>query len=157
MSPSPHFFFFPFILVPISCGVDVRRYSPPHSLVVHFLPRQSLLSDIIPHIFQPFSLRSSYPPLYFRFHHPSYFVLLFSPHVHIPLQPPFLNFLWYFHHFRSPLYPFIFCDLQFLFLCLLQPMPISLPRTPVFCTPSPWCSRSFSNYSDYLAGSICYT
>ena len=39
-----------------------RRYTPPCSSVVHFLPRQSLLFDITPHSVQPSSLRPSRLP-----------------------------------------------------------------------------------------------
>ena len=48
-----------FIVVPLLFGVDAWRYTPPCILVVHFLPRQSLLSDITPHSVQPSSLRPS--------------------------------------------------------------------------------------------------
>ena len=66
--------FFLFILFSPFCGVDVRWHTPPCSTVVHFLPRQSLLFDIILHFVQP-----------------------------IPLQPPLLDFLCDFLHFRRPL------------------------------------------------------
>ena len=91
------------------CGVDVW-YTPPCSTVIHFVSRQSLLFDVILHIVQPSSLRSSSlpSPLYFHFHHPpSDAVLLSSHHMPIPPQPPFLDFLCDFPHFRCPSYSFI--------------------------------------------------
>ena len=73
------------------------------STVVHFLRRQSILSDIGSHSVQPSSLR---PSMYFHFHRsPPYVVLLSSHHMPIPLQPPFLD--CYFPHFRCPPYSFI--------------------------------------------------
>ena len=88
--------FFLFILFPRLCGVDVLWHTPPFSTVILFLPRQSLLFDIIVHIVQPSSLRPSslHYPLYFHCHCPSSSVVLLSSH-HMPiaLQPPFLDFL----------------------------------------------------------------
>ena len=78
------FFLFLFILFPLLCRI------------IHFLPRQSILFYIIPHSVQSSSLRSSSlpSPLYFHFHHPpSYAVILSSHHMHIPSQPPFVDFL----------------------------------------------------------------
>ena len=105
-------------------------------------PQRSLLFDIIPPSVQPSSLRPSFlpSPLYFHFQRsPFYVVFLSSHHIPIPHQPPFLDFLCDFPHFRCPPYSFIFylrtsthpsqhshfCDLQFLFLHLLQ--------CPCFC------------------------
>ena len=69
--------FFPFILVPILCGVD----SP-----------FSLISSLT--VFQPSLRTSSPPPFYFHSHRlPSYEVLLSLHNMPIPLQPPFLGFL----------------------------------------------------------------
>ena len=75
-----------------------------------FLRRHSLLFDIILYSVQPSSLRySSLPsPLYFHFHRPpSYAVFLSCHHMPIQLQPPFLDFLCDFPHFRCPPYSFI--------------------------------------------------
>ena len=106
----------------------------------HFLPRQSLLFDIITHSVQPSSLRPSYlpSPMYFHFHRPpSYIGFLSSHHMPIPLQPlswsvfaisatfivPLIlsfiilsSFVTLHVHHSIP----IFCYLQFHFLCLLQ-------------------------------------
>ena len=55
------FFFFFFIFIPLLCGVDVGRQSPPCSSVVHLLSRQSLLSQIVFHTVRPPLLRSASP------------------------------------------------------------------------------------------------
>ena len=67
---------------------------PPCRKDVHFISRQSLLFDSIPHPVQAPSLRTSRLPypLYFHLHRlPSYVVLLSYYHTPIPLQPPFLQ------------------------------------------------------------------
>ena len=85
-------------------------HAPPCSTVVCFLPQQSLTFDIIHHSNQSSSHRpSSLPsPVSLHFHRPpSYLVFLSSHHMPISLQPPFLNFLCDFPHFRCPSYSFI--------------------------------------------------
>ena len=80
------------------------------STVVQYISRQSLLFDIILHFVKSSSLRHSSlsSPLYCHFHRsPSYAVLLSSNHMPIPPQPPFLDFLCHFPHFRYPSYSFI--------------------------------------------------
>ena len=47
---STHLFF---IFIPLLCGVDMGRQSPPCSSVVHLLSSQSLLSQIVFHIVRP--------------------------------------------------------------------------------------------------------
>ena len=97
-------------LIPTLCGVDVRWHTPPCSMVVHIISRQSLLFDVILYFVQPSSLRSSSlpSPLYFHYHRPpSYVVLLSSHHMPIPLQPSFLYFLCDFPNFSCPSYSFI--------------------------------------------------
>ena len=109
---------------------------PPCSTVVHFISRQSLVFDIIVYFVQPSSPRSSSLPSLINFHFlPSYAVLLPSDHMSTPTS--FLDFLCDFPHFLCPAYSFIsdlvqlrntahpsqhshLCDLQFIFLCLLQ-------------------------------------
>ena len=66
--------------------VDVRQYTPLCSSVIHFVPRQSLLSNTILHTIQPS------PPMYFHSHRPSHTILLSSHHMAlIPLPAPFLD------------------------------------------------------------------
>ena len=141
---------------------------PPCSTVVHIISRQSLLFDIILYFVQPSSLLSSSlpSPLFLHFLRPSSCILfLSSHHMPIPLQPSLLDFLCDFPHFRCPSYSFISNLVQLRnstypyrsiliyatsnFFPVPSSTPMSLPSTsvmglPLFCTPSPWYSRSFS-------------
>ena len=74
-----------FLLFPLLCGVDEQWHTPPCSMAVHFLHRQSL--SLISHFTLSYYLLLDLPlffsPLCFHFHHPpSYIVLLFSSHAH---------------------------------------------------------------------------
>ena len=77
------------------------------SSVVHFLPRQSLLFDTIPHPVKPSSFRpSSLPsPLCSNSNHPpSYVVFLSSHHMPMPSQPPFWTFIDIYPQFKLSLF-----------------------------------------------------
>ena len=132
-----------------------RSHTPPCSTVVHIISRQSLIFDVILYFVQPSSLRySSLPspfPLYFHFHRPSsYVVLLSSQHMPIPPQPPFLDVICGFPHFRCPPYSFISILSSFitphthrsilisatssLFSCALSNANVSAPYTSVGLT-----------------------
>ena len=78
--------------------------------VVHFISQQPILFDITLYFVQSSSLMSSslHSPLYFHLHCiSSYVMFLSSHHKPIPLQPPFLDFLCDFPHFRFPSFSFI--------------------------------------------------
>ena len=127
----------------------------PCSTVVHIISRQSLIFDVILYFVQPSSLRySSIPspfPLYFHFHRPSsYVMLLSSQHMPIPPQPPFLDVICGFPHFRCLPYSFISILSSFitphthrsilisatssLFSCALSNANVSAPYTSVGLT-----------------------
>ena len=67
-------------------------------ICLHLARSYTSSSDFV----QPSSLRSSFVPCHFH-RPPSYVVLLSSHHMPIPLQPPFLDILCNFPHFRCPL------------------------------------------------------
>ena len=116
-------FFFLFILFPLLRGVNVWRYTPPCSTVVHSISRQSLLFYIILHFVQPSSLRSSSlpSPLYFHSHCPPYYWS--SLHISstrtlhktlniVRLLSPFHHKIWLVYMVQKPLwywwYPGVF-------------------------------------------------
>ena len=135
-----------FFLVPLLCGVNVRRYTPPCSTVVHFLP---LVFDVTSHSFQPSSLRSSYlpPTLYFNFHCPPSYILLHSLH-HVPTTSASSSVFStrFLPLSLSPLFSY-FLSCHALYLCTFtvtikflgspiyfpvsSSMSMSLPRTPL--------------------------
>ena len=128
-----------FILIPLLCAVNDIR--PPCTWIVHFIPNSlfSLISSLtLSNHLSSLWPSSLPPPLYSHSHHPSSYTMLLSSH-HMPITHPtsFSGFSFIFPNYSCSPYSFIsypvkhfnsadstyhsyFCNLHFIFLCLLQ-------------------------------------
>ena len=93
-------------LFPLVCVVDVSYETPPFSPVLHVLPRQFSLRQVVLDVIQPPPLWSPSPsfPRHLHPHHSlAYVFVVSSQYMPTPLQPTFLDI----SHIRCPSNSFI--------------------------------------------------